>query len=186
MKQATSQQKAAIKKLAHNANQIIDRALPGQAEHLKYNVKAMTGAERFSGATAGLSYEAAEKRLEDLNRFYEAKTITKAGWRDVVERAVNTANTTLSQMGFDLSSTELAETLKQLNEMQTADRYVGLTAKQKQAQKRREFYEAVEKVNAAKTEAQNWKGDADEIGKALANQISEQQALKIALENREQ
>jgi hypothetical protein len=146
----------------------------------------MTGAERFSGATAGLSYEAAEKRLEDLNRFYEAKTITKAGWRDVVERAVNTANTTLSQMGFDLSSTELAETLKQLNEMQTADRYVGLTAKQKQAQKRREFYEAVEKVNAAKTETQDWKGDADEIGKALANQISEQQALKIALENREQ
>lgn len=185
MKQATPQQIKAIKKLVHNANQIIDRALPGQKEHLKYNVKAMTGAERFSGATAGLSYEAAEKRLEDLNRFYEAKTITKAGWRDVVERAVNTANTTLSQMGFDLTSEELARTLKELNDFQTADRYVGLTAVQKKAQKRREFYEFVEKVNAAKVNQKDWTGTAKDIGQALATQISEQQALKIALENRE-
>lgn len=185
MKQATPQQIKAIKKLVHNANQIIDRALPGQKEHLKYNVKAMTGKERFSASTKNLSYEEAAKRIEDLNQFYKAKTIFKKDWREVVERSVNNANTTLQKMGFDLTSEELAKTLEKLNEFQTADRYVGLTAVQKKAQKRREFYEFVEKVNAAKVNQKDWTGTAKEIGQALATQISEQQALKIALENRE-
>lgn len=181
---ATPQQLAAIKRLTHNANQIIDRAIAGQKEHLQYNVKAMTGSNRFStGRLNQLSYEQAAKKLEDLNKFYDAKSVFKAGWRDIVEKAVDTANVTLNKMGFDLTNAELAETLKQLNDIQTADKYVGLNAQQKRAQKRREFYEAVEKVQANKARG-NWEGSAQDIGEALAQQLSAQQSLTAALNAR--
>ena len=180
---ATPQQIAAIKKLTHNANQIIDRAVEGQKEHLKYNVKAMTGAERFSGKTAGLTYNEAAKKLQDLNQFYEAKSTTRKGWNEIVDTAVENANQTLKKQNFNLSDAELKEALKQLQDMRRTDknRYIGMDATQKKIQQRKEFYLVVNKVQIAKDRNADWKGDAAAIGEALAQQLSDQQIVQSAI-----
>lgn len=180
---ATPQQIAAIRKLTHNANQIIDRAVEGQKEHLKYNVKAMTGAERFSGKTKGLSYNDAAKKLKDLNQFYEAKGVTRKGWNEIVDTAVERANTTLKKQNFNLTNAELKEALKQLQDMRRKDknRYVGMNATQKKQQQRKEFYLTVNKVQIAKNASPDWKGDAAAIGDALAQQLSDQQIVQTVI-----
>lgn len=193
---ATPQQIAAIRKLTHNANQIIDRAMEGQKEHLQYNVKAMTGAERFSAKTQGLTYRQAQKKLEDLNQFYSAKSVYKSGWKEIVQEAITSAHDTLTRMKdengkplYNLTEQELSNALKRLNEMRKKDknRYVGLTLIQKKQAQNKEFYNTLNKVQAAKNKkGAKWKGTAQEIGRAMASALTDEQILLSALETREQ
>lgn len=193
---ATPAQIEAIRKLTHNANQIIDRAMEGQKEHLQWNVKAMTGAERFSAKTQGLTYKQAEKKLEDLNAFYEAKSVYKAGWKEIVNTAVKNARDTLINMKnaegkplYNLTESEIAGALKKLNTMRKKDknRYIGMTLQQKKQAQRSEFYNTINKVQAEKNrKGTKWKGTAQEIGRAMAKALTDEQIVLDLIQSREQ
>lgn len=158
---ATRQQKEAIKKLTRRANRRIERASKGQAKALEYYVMKMTGAKKFSAASKGLSYEEAALKLKQLDKFLGAKSTTITGWREIKKKNVEKANETLSDMGYDLTDDELSEILVQIESGDT-----------------KEFYRAVNLVQAAKGSR-----DAEELtGKEIANIISEKVSYQQALE----
>lgn len=179
--EATAAQKAAIRKLTRAANRRIERAMdkaPGQADWLQYQVERLTGEEsgKFSAATKGLSYEQAAAKLEQLDRFMGYQTSTRKGWDEVKEKSVRNANETLKG-----KTDEEGEPLYDLTDEELAD-----LLKQEDIKNKKEFYKAVNKVQAAKNRAgDEWKGTPEQIGEALAQQWTDQQALQYALESRQ-
>ena len=167
----TTEQKKEIRRLTRAANRRLERATPGQRSALEYYVNKSTGANKFSAATKGLTSEHAELKIKILNRFMEPDGIsTSKGWDRMKRENVRKANETLTTEGYDLTDEELAEILRQVGSAKGA-----------------EFYRAVNLVSAAKAEAgENWHGTPKEIADAIAQKATYQEALKMALEAREQ
>ena len=125
----------------------------------------MTGAQKFSAATKGLSYSQAAQKIKNLETFLGSKISTITGWKEVKADSVRKTAQTLGSMGYDLTDQELADILIQIGD---ADR--------------REFYRAVNLVQAAKTEAgEDWAATPRQISDAIMEQISAFEALKRAL-----
>lgn len=164
----TPQQAQAIKKLTRTANRRLERAVErsaGQAKYLRSVIhKATGGAEKFSAATKGLTYEEAAKKLEILDRFLGRASSTRKGWEEVRLALVRKANEKLQQQGYDLTDDELAEIMIQTDNA-----------------KGEEFYRAVNLVYAAKHTKKNWDPSIEQIEKTLQSKISDQAAYRKAL-----
>lgn len=161
----TDLQRAMIQTLTRRANRRLERATPGQRSALEWFVRKETGGlDKFSAASAGLTFVEARRKIAALERFLAAKTTTRAGWEEVKAESVEKAGKTLGLMGYHLTDEELAALLKQIDTKNKAD-----------------FYDALDKVEAAKAGNKNWEGTSDQIAEALKEKISSQQALKQAL-----
>lgn len=167
MAKMTPLQAAEIRKLTRRANRRIERAKGGQETYLKGIVKRATGAEKFSAATKGLTYEQAAAKLKQLDKFLGTRSTTRKGWKEIKRKSVKKANNTLNLYGYDLTDEELAEILKQIG-----------------GASREEFYRAVNLVSAAKGK-EDWEGTADQIADAINQKLDYQEALTLALEMRE-
>lgn len=168
MAKMTKQQQSEIKLLTRRANRRIERASAGQRKAMEFYI----GAEKFSAASKGFSYEQAQAQIEKLNKFLSGKSTTKTGWREVKQANVAKANKTLGKMGLDLTDEELAEILIQVDTSNT-----------------QEFYRAVNLVQAAKDEAEMegdiWSGSEEQIADAIASKMEASEALEAALKSRE-
>ena len=164
----TKQQMQAIRTLTRRANRRLERAGAGQRAALEYYVERTTGAKKFSAAAAGLTFEQAAAKLKDLERFLGARSTTIRGWREIKRENVRKANETLGGMGYDLTDQELAEILEQID---SGDK--------------REFYRAVNLVQAAKEADDDWTPSSANIAQAIAEKATAQQALQRALEARQ-
>lgn len=158
-RQITAQQREEIKTLAKRANERIRTALSGQKAYLEFFAIQKTGKKRFSSATKNLTYAQAQQRLKELNRFLEAKTTTKKGWKALKRQQVAAANQRWKSWGYDLTDAELALILQQID------------TKDKKA-----YYQAVDKVQAAKYKSGGYELEEKEIAAAIDEQITEQQA----------
>lgn len=164
----TQLQAAMIRTLTRRANRRLERASAGQRRALEYYInKATGGAGKFSAATSGLSFVEARKKIAALERFLNAKSSTRAGWEQMKADAVKSASETLGLMGYDLTDDELATILTQIDTSNKVD-----------------YYDALDKVQAAKYKNDDWTGSSTQIANAIAEQISSQQALKGAIINR--
>lgn len=169
MASITQQQKQAIRTLVRRANRRIERAGAGQASAMEYYVQKATGQDKWSAATKGLTFEEAALKLKQLETFLSGKSTTIRGWREIKAQNVSKANETLSGMGYDFEDEELAEILTQID-----------TANKK------EFYRAINLVQAAKADAGDaWKASRKQIREALEDKLSYQQAFENALDARE-
>ncbi|MBO7093662.1 MAG: hypothetical protein J6W33_01985 [Spirochaetia bacterium] len=167
-------QKGEIVRLTRLANRRIERAGAGQRSYLEYWVNQMTGSKKFSASTKGLTFEQAQARLHELYKFVDYAGSTKKGWEELKKISVERANEKLGRMNYDLTDEELADILEQLD-----------------SNKRKDFYLAVNKVQAAKDAAgSDWSGSADEIADAVSTQIAEkneyQAAYELALKGRQE
>lgn len=167
MAKMTPLQVAEIRKLTRRANRRIERATGGQETYLKGLVKRATGAEKFSAATKGLTYEQAAAKLKQLDKFLGTRSTTRAGWKAIKRESVKKANDTLEMYGYDLTDEELAEILEQIGDAG-----------------RENFYRAVNLVSAAKGD-EDWEGTADQVADAINQKLDYQEALTLALEMRE-
>ena len=169
-KKVSDFQKSEIARLTRLANRRIERAGEGQKAALQYWVKQMTGSEKFSAATKGLSFQQAQAKLRDLYKFVDYKGSTKGGWKKLKKLSVESANEKLDKMGYDLTDQELADILMQLNK----------------GASRADFYRAVNQVQAAKEEAgSEWDATAEKIGDIIAEKVSYQEAYEKANEAKE-
>lgn len=167
MSKMTKDQQKEIRTLTRRANRRLERASEGQRSALEYYVKAMTGADKFSAAYKGLSYAEAQAKIRNLQKFLNAKSSTIKGWKEIKAANVSKANATLQQQGYDLTDKELAEILQQVD---TADR--------------KDFYRAVNLVQAKKIEDDDWEGSSADIAAAIASKATAQQALERAINAR--
>lgn len=172
MAEMTSAQKKAIRTLTRRANRRIERTVEkgyeGQQAALEYYVQQLTGDKKFSSATAGLSYEQAALKIKQLEKFLAARPTMIKEWKKIKKQAVSKANETLRLQGYDLTDKELAEILEQID-----------------AKDKKDFYRAVNLVQAAKEEqASTWEGASDQIAKAIAEKATYQQAQEMALQAR--
>lgn len=163
----TKQQANAIRKATRAANRRIERATGGQKSYLEYYVTKLTGGPKFSAATKGLTYEEASRKIELLNKFFGAKQTTITGWKEAKKAAVQKANETLSEEGYDLTDEELAEILEQIDDGNN-----------------QAFYRAVNLVQVAKSK-DSWEGTKSDIAEAIAQKYTSQEAFRMALEARE-
>ena len=167
MAKMTKQQQSEIKLLTRRANRRIERASAGQKKALEFYV----GAEKFSAASKGFSYEQAQAQIEKLNKFLSGKSTTKTGWKEVKAANVAKANKTLGKAGYDLTDEELANILIQVDTSNT-----------------QAFYRAVNLVQAAKNEAELegdiWSGSEEQISDAIAEKMEASEALEAALQSR--
>lgn len=190
MANITKQQKQDIRTLVRRANRRIERTMEGiksagQKSALEYFVRKYTGGDKWSAATKGMTFEQAAQRINQLETFLAAQSTTKTGWvvdpstgkgshtgegwRGMKAKNVSAANETLTQMGYDFEDEELAEILTQID---TADK--------------KEFYRAINLVQAAKTDAGDaWKASRKQIREALEDKLSYQQAFEKAIDARE-
>lgn len=163
-KRITEQQARAIKKLAERANKRLQRATEGQRAALEYYVKKATGQTRFSKAVTNVSYQQAAAELKALEKFLAAPSTTKTGWRRLKQKQVQAATKTLNNEGYDLTDAEFAEIVEQVD-----------------SSNKKEFYFAINKVQAAKQQAGDlWDGSSDAIADAIAQKMSYQQAFTEA------
>lgn len=164
-KSITKQQQAAIRSMTRTANRRLERATEGQRRALEKYV----GAEKFSAKTKGMTYQQAAQQLKALERFLAAKSTTRRGWEELKKRSIANANKTLTNQGYNLTDTELADILEQIEDGSKQD-----------------FYRAVNLVSAAKYEAgEEWAGTEGQITAALETKASYQEALLKALDARE-
>ena len=166
-RQITEKQRADIRKMTKTANERLRSATAGQKRYLEYQVNKATGASKFSGATKGMSYIEAKHQLEKLQRFLDAKTSTRTGWKDLKRRQVKAANERWKSWGYDLTDYELAAILEQVD------------TKDKKA-----YYMAVDKVQAAKFAGGGYELDASAIAAAIDEKISEQKAAQELIKSR--
>lgn len=159
-------QRGEIARLTRLANRRIERAGAGQRSYLEYWVNQMTGEKKFSAATKGLTFEQAQAKLHELYKFTDYMGSTKKGWEELKKLSVEKTRQKLDQMNYDLTDEELADILEQLD-----------------SNKRKDFYLAVNKVQAAKDAAgSDWSGSADEIADAVSTQLSEKNEYQAAYE----
>lgn len=165
-KMISSFQRGEIARLTRLANRRIERAEGGQRSYLEYWVNQMTGAKQFSASTKGLTFEQAQAKLNELYKFTSYKGSTKKGWEELKKLSVEKTREKLDLMDYDLTDEELADILEQLD-----------------SKKRKDFYLAVNKVQAAKDAAgSEWSGSADEIADAVSTQLSEKNEYQAAYE----
>lgn len=172
MAKITKEQRSQIALLTRRANRRIERAAekaPGQARYLEQYVRRMAGADRFSAATKGLTYEQAAAKLAELESFLShEKTTTRRGWEETKMKGVEKATATWQEMGYDITDEEMADILKQID-----------------AKSKAEYYRAVNLVVAAKEEmGEEWEGTSAQIKEAISEKVSVQQALERGLKAR--
>lgn len=155
-----------IRTLTRRANRRIERATGGQKRALQYYARGA----KFSAATKGMSTQQGQAQIEKLKRFLGAPSTTIRGWEKIKRENVRKANETLQNMGYELTDEELADILEQLED-----------------DSRKEFYKAVNLVEAAKQKAgDDWEGTEEQIQEAIMEKATAQQALKEALSARKQ
>lgn len=161
----TREQIKEIRTLTRRANRRIERATPGQRSALNYYVNKATGADKFSASTKGLTQEQAAAKLRDLETFLNSPSSTRKGWDRIKQENVRKANETLSEEGYDLTDEELAEILEQID-----------------AKNKKDYYKAINLVEAAKQEAgAGWEGSSEDIAAAIAEKVTYQEALERAI-----
>ena len=170
---------AELRRLTRAAQRRMERATPGQRRALEFYVKQATGSTKWSSSAAGMSTQQANARIQQLRKFMgyneqnkqvEQVTSTRKGWEAIKESNVAKANATFGKRraGHNLTDDEMAEILMQLGDPT-----------------KKEFYHAVNKVQAMKGYmGEKWKGDANDISKALAQKWSAQDAYRRALDVR--
>ena len=170
---------AELRRLTRAAQRRMERATPGQRRALEFYVKQATGSTKWSSSAAGMSTQQANARIQQLRKFMgyneqnkqvELVTSTRKGWEAIKESNVAKANATFGKRraGHNLTDDEMAEILMQLGDPT-----------------KKEFYHAVNKVQAMKGYmGEKWKGDANDISKALAQKWSAQDAYRRALDVR--
>lgn len=166
-RQITDKQRADIRRMTKAANERLRSATAGQRSYLEYQVNKATGGTKFSGATKGMSYIDAKHQLEKLDRFLNARSSTRRGWKAIKRQQVEAANRRWKSWGYDLTDYELAQILEQVD------------TKDKKA-----YYTAVDKVQAAKYAGGGYELDAKAIAAAIDEQITEQQAAQRAAKSR--
>lgn len=134
-REMTREQYKEIRRLTRAAQRRMERATPGQKRALEYYVKKATGAEKWSSAAKGFTYQQAQAQIAKLERFMAGASTTKRGWARIKAQNVEAANKkfTKRQKGFDLTDEEFAELLIQAD-----------------AKTRQETYRAVNTVQAVK------------------------------------
>lgn len=165
----TPAQVAEIRKLVRTANSRIERAGAGQRSAMEYWVKQTTGGGKFSASTKGMSYGQANVYLKRLYDFLNAPSTTKRGWSELKAEGLRKASDTLNR-GYkvDITDEELAEIVKQTG-----------------GEGSPEFYRAVNLVRARKARSgADWTGSSDQIGEAIAQKLTAQEALEEALRYR--
>lgn len=170
---------AELRRLTRAAQRRMERATPGQRRALEFYVKQATGSTKWSSSAKGMSTQQANARIQQLRKFMgyneqnkqvEQVTSTRKGWEAIKESNVSKANATFGKRraGHNLTDDEMAEILMQLGDPT-----------------KKEFYHAVNKVQAMKDYmGEKWKGDANDISKALAQKWSAQDAYRRALDIR--
>ena len=161
----TREQIKEIRTLTRRANRRIERATPGQRSALNYYVNKATGADKFSASTKGLTQEQAAAKLRDLETFLNSPSSTRKGWDRIKQENVKKANETLSEEGYNLTDEELAEILEQID-----------------TKNKKDYYKAINLVEAAKQEAgAGWEGSSEDIAAAIAEKVTYQKALERAI-----
>lgn len=170
---------AELRRLTRTAQRRMERATPGQRRALEFYVKQATGSTKWSSAASGMTTQQANARIQQLRKFLgydeqnrqaEQVTSTRKGWESIKASNVEKANATFGRRraGHNITDEEMAEILMQLGDPS-----------------KKEFYHAVNKVQAMKGYmGKEWKGDKNDIAKALAQKWSAQDAYKRALDIR--
>ena len=161
----TREQIKEIRTLTRRANRRIERATPGQRSALNYYVRKVTGANKFSASTKGLTQEQAAAKLRDLETFLNSPSSTRKGWDRIKKENIRKANETLSEEGYNLTDEELAEILEQID-----------------TRNKKDYYKAINLVSAAKLEAgAGWEGSSEDIAEAIGEKVTYQEALERAI-----
>ena len=170
---------AELRRLTRTAQRRMERATPGQRRALEFYVKQATGSTKWSSAASGMTTQQANARIQQLRKFLgydeqnrqaEQVTSTRKGWESIKASNVEKANATFGRRraGHNITDEEMAEILMQLGDPS-----------------KKEFYHAVNKVQTMKGYmGKEWKGDKNDIAKALAQKWSAQDAYKRALDIR--
>lgn len=166
-RQITAKQKAEIRRMTKTANERLRSATEGQRSYLEYQVNKATGGTKFSGRTKDMSYIEAKQQLEKLQRFLDAKSSTRRGWKAIKRQQVEAANKRWKSWGYDLTDYELATLLQQID-----------------TKGKKVYYQAVDKVQAAKYRGGGYELDAKAIAAAIDEQISEQKATQSLIRAR--
>ena len=164
----TPQMQKQLANLARAANRRLERASAGQRRSLEYNIKGYNTKSTSRGLVfkQGKAKSAAEyrQRMAELNKFMNAKTTTRRGWEKLKSENISKAQESLEKMGYDITDDELDTILKEVGGS-------------------KEFYKALENVQAAK----GITGDelsADEIRDAIYSRRSDYEATLAAIEAR--
>ena len=181
----TKSQTREIRSLVRRMNRRIERAAEqhdyGQVRALEYYVKRATGEKRWSAATKGRSEEWANAYIEKLKKFEAGESTKRKGWKALKARNIRDAVANLhAKKGGDytLTEEELAEALEEYDEM-----YADVVIHTKE-ESRAEFYYVVNKVQAAKNKAGGDILDHSAIVAAMAETMSEQDALDEAIKSK--
>ena len=170
----SKEQQHALRNAARAANRRLERASKGQYESLRYNIqgyhvrKNAAGELRFSQAAAKTEAEY-RSRIAELNKFMEARTSTKKGWKSIKEEGIRTAGGTLEDMGYEVTDDELKNIIEE----------TGGSKKNPAA-----FYRALENVTAAKMEQEKGELSKEELQDAISSRRTDQQAVAALLKAR--
>ena len=154
-----------IQMLVRAANRRLERAVGGQKDYIKSQIKVLTGSEKFSAKYKGLTSTQAQKKIEMLNKFMENKITKKKAWPAFKADAIRKSNIGITAQGYNLTDEELADILDQIEE--------GINE---------EFYRAVNLVHAEKIiNRDKWEATSDKVAAVLNQKIEFQDALAQAL-----
>lgn len=190
MSKITQEQKSEIRKLTRTANRRIERATEGQRNYLESVVRRTTGtgANRFSSAYKGLTERQAAAKIRQLRQFlYEEDpetgeiinkiSTTRAGWNKMKAEMMasiqaKTGKTWRNVKGYHITDEELAIILEQKDIKDT-----------------KEFYRAVNLVEAQKFKYgkvnEKWKGTEEDIVATINLKYGYKEALKRGLKAKE-
>lgn len=157
----TAAQRADIKKKTRQANERLRNATAGQRSYLESQILKATGGKKFSARTKDMSYVEAKHQLEKLQRFLDAKSSTRSGWKAIKRQQVEAANKRWHSWGYTLTDRELALILEQVD-----------------ANNKNIYYQAVDQVQAAKFMGGGYELNSDEIAAVIDEKFSEQQATQ--------
>lgn len=166
----TKEMQRELASAARAANRRLERATQGQLDALEHNIKNYhtrtndEGELRFSQGKAKSESEY-RQRMDELNKFMNAKTSTRKGWENVRRESISKANDKLSEMGYDVTDEELAQIAKETGGHNAA------------------FYRALENVTAAKMDMyDDYEDEFDDIDDFI--ELNEQQLNELIYERR--
>lgn len=150
----SKEQQKELTKLARAANRRLERASAGQRKSLEHNIQEY----HTKVTTRGLVFEQGKakteleyrQRMAELRKFMAAKTSTRKGWEQLRKENLAKAQTTIVEMGYDVTDEELEIIIRETGGSSKA------------------FYKALEFVTAEKSEREDWTElSAEEIVDAI-------------------
>lgn len=176
----TQNQQQSLAKLARAANRRLERATEGQRAALDYYLKTYHTREGAHGMVfqqgKAKSQREYNQRMAELKAFMEGETSTRKGWEELKQSNIEKGGDTLRNRGYDITDEELAVIIME-------------TGGKKQASGR-EFYRALNNVQAARNAKAKKEGDSftglikEEIINAIATRNTEAQAVLSALRSK--